>query len=123
VAHGARLGIAGLADADLAAGALGGEAVQVRMIARSHLPAAATGAARPGGRIGVVAEQAGSQIQGQGRLSDRTRPYQQYRMRRLTEDHRIDLGQGPCLAARRRAIHRPRLFAGRLATGRLAATE
>ena len=127
VPDGARLRVAGLADPNLRAGSLGGKAMQVGVIARGHLPAASADAARPRRRIGVVAQQSRRQIQRERRLADRPGSDQQDGVRRPAEDHRIDLGQGAGLAARRGVLHGRASglplggWNGRLLAGRFAA--
>jgi hypothetical protein len=53
----ARLRVVRLADPNLRAGSFRSEAVQIRVIARCHLPAAAAGSTWPRTRIGVVAQE------------------------------------------------------------------
>src|ERR1035437_7993632 len=120
VADCALLRIGGLADADLPTGPLGRKAMQIRVVARSNLAAATTIAAGPGARIRIVTQTTRGQIHRQSRLADRTQPCKQDGMRRPTEDHRIDLGQGARLAARCGVLHGVCGLSRRLVGGWLA---
>ena len=69
-----------LADADLLSGALGRESVQIRVIAVLDLAARGAFATRPIGRIRREAQQPRRKIQGERRLADALRPYEQQRV-------------------------------------------
>ena len=69
-ADGAGLGVLAIADPDLAAGALGLQAVQVRMVAVLHHPAAATRPARPVGPLGARAQERGREVHRERELAD-----------------------------------------------------
>src|SRR5439155_10898447 len=89
------------ADADLAAGALGLEMVDVWMDPARHLSAGQTGSTRARERILREAEQAGRKILRERRLADVRRARQQHRVGwRLGRDPPSDSAPGRVVAAR-----------------------
>jgi hypothetical protein len=79
--------------------------MQVRVVAGGNLAAAPANAARPRARIGVAAEKARGQVQGERRLAHRAGSDEHDCMRRPAEDHRSDLRECAGLAARTGVIH------------------
>ena len=98
VAHPADLA-ARPADADLAAGAVRAEAMDVGMVAGADEPARTAGPARALGDRGRT-EQAGGEVRGQGRLAHAGRTDEEHGVRDPPGDHRRDGGDGGWMAPR-----------------------
>jgi hypothetical protein len=95
-----------LADANLSTRAVGGEPVEIGVIAGRDLMTSAACATWSRTWVRVKAQQPRGEVHGERGLAARCRTHEEHRMRRGTEDHGTDCCQRTWLTAGHNMFHR-----------------